>query len=595
MATIPLSGTNIRLLSGVPFSNDYKDTRWFDSQADQTSWFLSRNVVHSISQATYQRQEDETYIKVDNNIDTLWGTNYVMFQNDNYNSKWFYGFVTHLEYVNSHVTYVHFEIDVLQTWMFDMNFKPSYVIREHCPQYNSDGTPVISTIDEGLNYGTAYDNVQVTQYTPYDGYKWLVIVAKNEMHSGGTGAVAPTVVGTPTPLSVYLVPFKDNNTTPSVLDSDGKSANISKPTDVMFALYTDKNAVNNIVSLYITDYTGLPCDYSTNGTTDGFTFSDPSVYVKNVTVSDGTNNFNCLYVGGLNKFLALTNDMGNKYNGYRTVKESKLLMYPYTKLVLMDFKGNQAEYKNEYIRDTDLIIVAKGSLGVSNKNSYGVKDYNYQFSEGDLEYELGDESALINSDANDVPIITDMLSAYIQGHKNSMDNKIDSIVWNGAFNTIGGISNTMGAVQSGNVAGAINGAMGVAKGAGNTALQLQSINAKIKDIASVPPSISKMGSNSSYTIGNKYNGVYVIKKQIKPEYQAQLEDFFNMYGYKVHKVKTPNFHTRANWNYVQTAKCTITGNFNNDDLVELKSVFDNGITLWHTDDIGNYSLSNNVL
>jgi hypothetical protein len=24
MATVPLSGTNIRLLSGVPFSNDYK-------------------------------------------------------------------------------------------------------------------------------------------------------------------------------------------------------------------------------------------------------------------------------------------------------------------------------------------------------------------------------------------------------------------------------------------------------------------------------------------------------------------------------------------------------------------------------------------
>ena len=42
MATVPLSGTNVRLLSGVPFYNDYKDTRWFDTKAAQTAYFLNR-------------------------------------------------------------------------------------------------------------------------------------------------------------------------------------------------------------------------------------------------------------------------------------------------------------------------------------------------------------------------------------------------------------------------------------------------------------------------------------------------------------------------------------------------------------------------
>jgi hypothetical protein len=39
----------------------------------------------------------------------------------------------------------------------------------------------------------------------------------------------------------------------------------------------------------------------------------------------------------------------------------------------------------------------------------------------------------------------------------------------------------------------------------------------------------------------------------------------------------------------------LTGNINNEDLNELKSVFNNGITLWHTDQIGNYALENGVI
>ena len=133
------------------------------------------------------------------------------------------------------------------------------------------------------------------------------------------------------------------------------------------------------------------------------------------------------------------------------------------------------------------------------------------------------------------------------------------------------------------------------QGAGNTVLDLQAMQAKKQDISNVPPQIAKMGSNTAYDFGNGHKGIYVIKKQITEEYRKKLTDFFKMFGYKVNEVKIPNFHTRQNWNYVQTSSCNITGNFNNEDLNELKSVFDNGITLWHTDDVGNYSLGNEVI
>jgi hypothetical protein len=124
---------------------------------------------------------------------------------------------------------------------------------------------------------------------------------------------------------------------------------------------------------------------------------------------------------------------------------------------------------------------------------------------------------------------------------------------------------------------------------------LQGIQAKQKDIANMPPQMVKMGSNTAFDYGNNVQGLYIIKKQITSEYRKKLSDYFGMFGYKVNEVKIPNFHTRKSWNYVQTSACTILGNFNNEDLNELKSVFDNGITLWHTDDVGNYSLDNGVI
>lgn len=596
MATVPLSGTNIRLLSGVPFSNDYKTTRWFDTVTDQTNYFSSKTIVHSMTQATFQRIEGKNFIAVNESIDDLWGTNYIMFQNTSYNSKWFYAFVTKLEYKQTKTTYVHFEIDVFQTWKFSMNFKPSYVVREHCKLWNSDGSPVVNTVDEGLNYGTEYDNVNVQQYTPHDGYKWLVILSKNTMHLVGEGGIGttphPSVIGSPTPLTVYLLPFKDSNTVPNVLDKDGDSVILTKPTEVLQALYLMTVSVNNIVSLYVTDYPGLEMVYTPGNNTFSFPLESDNTQVNGVKITDGTNECNVLHVEKADHFVSLLRDFGNKYDGYNTVKESKLLMHPYTQLVLDDFKGNRVSIKNEYIQTSNLKILAKGSLGTSNKTSYGVQNYNYLLSS--LGNALSDESALINSDPNDVPIITDMLSAFLQGNRNSLHVQRNQINFNGVTDILGSGIGMMASALSGNVAGAGASAMGMVKGAGSTVFAMQGMNAKLKDISNTPPSISKMGSNSSYTIGNEYDGVYIIKKQIKAEYIKKLEDFFNMYGYKVNEVKIPNFHTRQYWNYVQTSSCIITGNFNNEDLNELKAIFDNGITLWHTDNF-DYTLNNEVV
>ena len=63
--------------------------------------------------------------------DDIYKCNYMMFRNTAYGNKWFYAFITGIEYVNDNCTNVTFEIDVMQTWFFVHNMDACFVEREH--------------------------------------------------------------------------------------------------------------------------------------------------------------------------------------------------------------------------------------------------------------------------------------------------------------------------------------------------------------------------------------------------------------------------------------------------------------------------------
>lgn len=588
MATVPLSASVIHFMQGVPFNNDYKNTRWFVTKTEQTNYFLGKPRVHSMTDASFIRIEGRNLIAVNKNTDDLWGTNYIMFQNAKYNNKWFYAFVTKLEYKNLNNTHVHFEIDVLQTWRFEMNFKPSYVVREHRPLWNSDGTPVVNTIDEELSYGLDYDVVEVKRHLPFDPILFMVVVTKSVMHVGNDEKnIKPIVNGLPQPLSYYVHPFKLDGTSPrTFVGANGTP--ISSPTSFLESIYTQDSAVDNVVSVYVTDFFGGNLSY--NEGTDTMTFNSTQ-YSKVDIADDNATNATTIYVNSLD-YVSFTKVFPDKYSGFEKPSESKLLMYPYTLTILDDFKGNRTEIKNEYVKGKELKIGVKGSLGTTNKTSYSVRDYLMDGIEHQGVAEL--ENSVINANPNDLPIINDFLSAYLQGNRNSIENQKNSIMWKGATGAVSGGIGGFASAGGVNPIGVASGVTGVATGVGNAIIEMQGIQAKIKDIDNMPPQLVKMGSNTAFDYGNGVNGLFIVKKQIKPEYRKILSDFFNMFGYKTNEVKVPNFRTRQNWNYVQTLNCNILGNIANEDLQILKSIFDGGITLWHTEDVGNYDLSNGV-
>lgn len=120
--------TTIRMLKDVPLDNTYRNTIYFAYVADQTSYF-SGKTKYTFAAQSYQRVQKGT-LRIGRKADDLYECNYLMFQNTAYGNKWFYAFVTGVEYVNNETSEVSFEIDVMQTWHFDYDVKMSFVERE---------------------------------------------------------------------------------------------------------------------------------------------------------------------------------------------------------------------------------------------------------------------------------------------------------------------------------------------------------------------------------------------------------------------------------------------------------------------------------
>jgi hypothetical protein len=573
--------TEVRLCSNVPLSSTHQRT--FASISEQSNYFLSK-VSHVYLEFTYQR--DSGSVRVPAEYDKLYDCNYLMFRNNNYSGKWFYGFITDKVYKNPEMTEIFFEIDVWNTWYFDLQINPSYVIREHVPRWNADGTPRLHLADEGLDYGDDYDIVNITNYKPYGGVYWLVIVAKERLHTNLVKEVVPNINGSPQPLSYYIHPFMLDGSTPTV-NIQGEGVALQPIAEVLKHLYKQDGAVGNIVSLYVTEYPGIDF-FEMEGV---ISIPDMSI-VEHVTIQDTDETFNSLYVDKIQQYETHTKNLGDKYSGFVNVDESKLLMYPYAVTILTDMKGNQVEIRNEFIKGTDLELKINGSIGTSNKVAYRVANYNMTESSLPNSGAVSLENAIINNSPNDVPIITDLLSAYLQGNRNTLENQKSAIAFNGTMNMLGGAFSGIGQALQRNAGGVAETGFGMVQSYGNTNLQLQGLQAKQKDINNTPSQLTKMGGNTAFDFGNSIKGVYVVKKQIKYEYRKRIGDYFKMFGYKVNELKTPNLRSRQHFNYIQTVGANIVGDVPAPDLEKIRRMFDNGITFWHGDWVLDYSKTN---
>ena len=93
------------------------------------------------------------------------------------------------------------------------------------------------------------------------------------------------------------------------------------------------------------------------------------------------------------------------------------------------------------------------------------------------------------------------------------------------------------------------------------------------------------------------NGIELTKYQQTDTNRKKAKKYFKRYGYPYNNyTSNPCIRTRKAFNYIKFANCNIHGaNIPQIHLVELKQIFENGITFWHLDrttDIKNYEQDN---
>lgn len=166
MAVTP--NTDIRLLK-TPFEIDNQNQLTFSSVSAQTTYFLTLPHLEE-DNCSYQRRDN--VIRFPAHIDSILDYNYVMYKNENYTNKWFYAFITNMEYLNDNVTLISIETDCFQTWQFDIVYKKMFVEREHV----NDDTIGKHTIPENLNVGEVIEETEIedTSYQNLFGY-WIGI------------------------------------------------------------------------------------------------------------------------------------------------------------------------------------------------------------------------------------------------------------------------------------------------------------------------------------------------------------------------------------------------------------------------------------
>lgn len=137
--------TDLFLLQ-VPLEIGDENQLTFANNIAQYNYFSSLQKIE-FDNFTYQRKDNT--IRIPANIEGILQYNYVMYRNTAFSNKWFYAFITDMQYLNDEVTAVTIKTDVWQTWQFDLRYKRTFVEREHV----SNDTIGLHTVPENLELG----------------------------------------------------------------------------------------------------------------------------------------------------------------------------------------------------------------------------------------------------------------------------------------------------------------------------------------------------------------------------------------------------------------------------------------------------------
>lgn len=273
---------------------------------------------------------------------------------------------------------------------------------------------------------------------------------------------------------------------------------------------------------------------------------------------------------------------GNAFEGYKP-KNKKLYSYPWLYCLADNNQGNTHIYRYEYSYNQDKSIKFDSYGTIATLPQVLTAPKNYKTREN-LTHGLMNE-ALINSSFPMCSFSSDTYRAWLAQNKSSIAlSQVQT-----AVNSTIGLGTSIAGLAGGSLQGGINGASKTTSAFWDALGMLANQTDRSRNAGVTH---GKALSENVMT-GIKECGVDFYEMSCKRQFAEMADSFFEQFGYPINKITMPNLRSRSRWNYVKTSHCGFTGNIDLNQLKKLRDIFDNGVTLWHTDDIGNYSLPNN--
>ena len=548
--------TEIYILKGVPLDNTYEHTIYWEpslDRAQQRNYFISKAKIE-LKKHSYQRVDRE-WLKVYVNVEHLYDCNYIMFRNTAFNpDKWWYGFITDVEYINDNASKIKYEIDVMQSWLpsitgsrGDYQVMPCFVERCH----SSTDRLYDNIIPENI---VNADEYVVDAVNEFDMNEMSVIALTTEVYDGEDAlgnAKFKAAEG-----SVKYGTFGAVDITRWNITTSQGVINTAEVTRLkrFLTAYINAGKENSVVSLVMCPRLLTPLDYMTSGSTSNSPPPENNSYEKRLTNPKKGDK------------------LGGSVNGM-IPRNAKLYSYPFNLIRINNECGTTRVYKWELFDEENRgVFIATGT-------------------------DVWSPSAII----------------YPKKYKNISKNMSESVTFN-AFPVCPWSSDSYAAWWAQNAAGvgvtAFGGvaslAAAIVGGGSNPMLLATGIGGVISSASKIATSLYEAEHRPAEEHGNNDTSLVlpaiknikfvITKESLRPEMLKLYDDYFTKYGYAQKRIMYPPLKNRKRWTYVQTVGFEFSGTINDKDSKKIKSIFDNGITFWaRPDDIGHYEYDNDPL
>lgn len=563
--------TDLYLLK-VPLEINALNQLDFENASSQYNYFNSLPKV-TVDDFTYQRKDGT--IRFPMQMDEIITYNYCMYRNTEYSDKWFYAYITNMEYINDNMTLISIKTDSWQTWQFNLNYKPCLIDREH----TNDDTVGKNTLPEGLELGDFVINGDVTNFGAMSGTGDYVVI-----------------------LDVSMIENKGANQTLSYhWDTQPTNIPISSPVNGIpsgvIHLILGYNQYNQRVSGYYDPYKVTEV-YNLAGLSDAIIncYMVPESLIDTSYIYGGLN-ITASYQGDTpetktaNNLAIFAGSSGAKSIGSRTFnrpttldgytpKNNKMRCFPFCYFNLSNNAGSSVDFRYEDFSSNitfnlEGIVCPSGSIKAIPQNYKNISgnENAYDYSINGAKY----------------PILSWKSDSYTNWlTQNAVNIKMERATVKRQF---------IGNVLSGFVENGVIGAGAEAISGVGSLLQLARNEWQAKSNANL--SADTVGGNvaAGDIVWSKLRSNFTyLPMSIKAEYAKCCDEYLSAFGYKTNRVKLPNIRGRKNWNYVKTIGCYIEADIPQEDLAEIKTMFDNGITFWHNPaTFADYSNNNDII